>query len=485
MKTLSLLVLGFGCLRLASAELTPQNYDMKAVRDTATLETRIIEDWHPAAKDPTIRQKLVEITVCEWWPGQKVRLPVVMSAPAGGKPCENLIIGNTGIVSKASLPTGAMLRLLKANRVGIVLIGMTTIDAMPPLDQLDDGMKEHLLKTKNLKYTPAWIWGISDMRALTAAMAEPAVFQPKKVLATGGSKRGVATAAAGIADDRFTAILPVVAPIIDSPGGPYVQGMMPDKIVKMNETFLADVKDGKFADIPKAAWEALTSREGIRAAERITVAEAKAAGWTESEMKEACTAAWEVCRTTNYLPELRKRGLEIFYNEGADDNVSPGLLELGKRFPDLPVYIMPGGQHGGAKESGLTKPVASQPDVDENLFAFSQHHFFNARPMLATPKVKAHVDAVKHVLVVEATFPDRSEPQENKLWWSLNRHPDYSIAMEYDRWESVPMERTGPGAFRGEAKLPEKLSSVQLVTVHAHAAGGSTLTVSSPLTELR
>ena len=208
----------------ARAKVTAGSYDMSSARDASTLETRVIEDWHPWAKDTGIRQKLIEITVCEWWPGQKVRLPVTLLAPATGGPCKNVIIGNSGAELKAASPAGAMLRLIKENGVGVALIGMTTVDAMEPVGKLDVGMKEHFLKTKDARYTPAWIWGMSDMRALTAAAAEKEVFQPVKVLATGASKRGVATAAAGIGDDRFTAILPVAAPILDSPGGPYVEG---------------------------------------------------------------------------------------------------------------------------------------------------------------------------------------------------------------------------------------------------------------------
>ncbi|HYF35984.1 MAG TPA: PhoPQ-activated protein PqaA family protein [Prosthecobacter sp.] len=469
----------------SEAEILTQKYDLAQFRDATTLETKVIEDWQPAARDPAVKQKLVEITVCEWWPGQKVRLPVAMSAPVDGGPCENIIIGNIALAAKAPLPAGAMLRLLKQHRVGVVLIGMTTIDAMPPVDQLDDAMKAHLLKTKDMRYTPAWIWGISDMRALTAAIAEKEVFQPKKVLATGGSKRGVATAAAGIADDRFTAILPVVAPIIDSPGGPYVEGLMPPEITRMNEAFLANVKASKYPAVPAAAFEALTFRQNVRAAERITVAEARAAGWTDAEMQAASTAAWEVCRTTNYLPALQSRSVEIFYNQGTNDNVSPGLLELGRKFPALPVYIVPGGQHGGSKESGLTKQVGNLPEVEENLFAFAQHHFFNSRPMAAPPKITRQWDEAARALRIQVTFPDKSEPQKNGLWWSIDRHPDYSLQMEYDSWQSAPLRQTGPATYAGEISPPPGFTSLQFVTVHANTTDGSTLTFSSPLLEFK
>lgn len=471
-------------LSTSRADLIPQRYDLAEIRDPSTLETRVIEDWRPAAKDPSIKQKLVEITVCEWWPGQKVRLPVLLSAPANGGPCRNLIIDNMGLVTKATLPTGAKLRLLKESGVGIVLIGMTPIDAMPPVGELDDGMKANLLKTKDLRFTPAWIWGISDMRALTAAMAEKEIFQPKKVLATGGSKRGVATAAAGIADDCFTAIMPVVAPIIESPGGPYVEGLMPEAITKMNEAFLADVKAGKFPHIPTAAHEALTVRQKARSDERITVTEARAAGWTDAEMKEACNAAWEACRTTNYLPQLQQRGVSIFYNQGTNDNVSPGLLELGRRFPDLRVYLVPGGQHGGGKDSGLTKSVASLPEVDENLYAFARTHFFGGQALPATPRLSHAWNKDTRKLSITVNFSDGVQPQKNDLWWSIDRHPDYSLAMEYDAWQSTPLKQTGSAQYAAEISMPESFKNVQFETVHAYTAGDSTLTFSSRLSEI-
>ena len=194
------------------ADITIGKFDMASIRDAKTLETKVIEDWHANPKDAAIRQKIVEITVCEWWPGMKVRLPVTFLAPATGV-CTNVLIENTGLQLKPAAASGAKLRLLKEQGVGLVFIGMVPIDAMEPVGKLHLMMEDHFIRTKDTRYTPAWIWGISDMRALTTAMAEKEVFQPKKVLATGGSKRGVATAAAGIADDRITAIMPVVAPV--------------------------------------------------------------------------------------------------------------------------------------------------------------------------------------------------------------------------------------------------------------------------------
>ena len=459
----------------ARSDITIGKYDLESIRDTSTLETKVIEDWHPNPKDAAIRQKIVEITVCEWWPGQKVRLPVTMLAPAESV-CTNVLIENTGLQLKPAAATGAKLRLLKEHGVGLIFIGMVPIDAMEPVGKLHLMMEEHFIKTKDTRYTPAWIWGISDMRALTTAIAEKDVFKPKKALATGGSKRGVATAAAGIADDRFTAIMPVVAPVIESPGGPYVEGMMPAEITKMNEAFIAAMTD-------PVGREKLLLRQKARSDERITVQMARDAGWSEAEMKTACNAAWEVCRTTNYLDVLKKRGTEIFYNQGSNDNVSPGLVELGRRFPELPVYIVPGGQHGGAKEAGFVKSVGGLPEVDENLYAFATHHFFGTRRMVAPPTITTQWDKAARRLAVKVVFPDGSEPQENSVWWSVNRHPDYSIAMEFDSWNSASLTKTGAATYIGQATVEGDVKTLDVITVHAHRENGSTLTLSSP--ELR
>ena len=466
------------------AEIHTGTYNMAEVKDASTLETRVIQDWKPMAKYPSVRQKLVEITLCEWWPGQKVRLPVTFNAPANGALCRQIIIGNAGLTMKPAAPAGAMLRLLKEHGVGVVLVGMSTIDAMEPAPKLMPGMKEHMLATKDARYSPAWIWGMSDMRAITAAIAEKDVFQPARILVTGGSKRGVATAAAGIYDDRVTAILPVVAPIIDSPGGPYVHGMMPEAITRMNEQFIIDVRAGKIPGTPVTAADPLIAREKIRSDERIDREAAKAAGWSEEEMQAMCTGAWSVCRTTDHWSAIKQRGLEVFYNQGSNDNVGPGLLKLGQRFPDFPIYVVPGGQHGGAKETGFTKQVGSLPEVDENLFAFAMHHFFKARSMPATPKIVTQWDKATRKLHVSATFPDGSAPQKNELWTAADRHPDYSMQMEYDVWTVAPMDVKKPASFEAEISVSKGTRSLDLVTVHAHTENGSTLTLSSPAIRL-
>lgn len=473
MKSISILVTLFA-VASASADITPATYDLSAIRDTSTLETKVIQDWQPVTKVKGVKQKLVEITVCEWWPGQKVRLPVTLCAPDSDKPCTNVIVGNMGLALKPALPTGAMLKLLTEHGVGVVLAGMSTIDAMEPKGTLHLGMKEQLLKTKNARFTPAWIWGMSDMRALTAAASEPAAFQPKKVLATGGSKRGVGAAVCGIHDARFTAILPVVAPILGNPGGAYVRDSALNDEVAMNAAFLNHLPSG----LPDTARKALEERDERRADQSISRKEVLAAGWSAAEMLQMNDAAWDACRIARHLDVARQRGLEFFYHVGTNDNVCPALRRLGEEHPDFPIYILPGGQHGGPKTTGFTLQTPSQPEAEENLLAFARHHFFGDRSLPAAPRLE--IMAAGNKLKVTVTFAKGVVPGQNTLSWCFNRHPPYTFAAEYDTWKSTPVIAGADGGHSAEIEVPATARTVDVISTHTHEENGLSFHFSSP-----
>lgn len=454
------------------AEVIPATFDLAAIRDAGTLETKVIQDWKPAPKVPGVRQKLVEITVCEWWPGQKVRLPVTLCAPhPGTAPCKNVIISNMGLAPKAALPSGAMLKLLTERGVGVVLIGMGTIDAMEPVGKLHLGMQEHLLKTRDARFTPAWIWGMSDMRALTAAIAETEVFQPEQVLVTGGSKRGVGAAISGIHDERFTAILPVVAPMLGNPGGAYVRGSALFEEAKTNEAFLDQLPPGANPlGLPEGARQALLEREQRRIDQAITREMAVAAGWSEADMLAMNDAAWEACRITAHLDQVKARGLEFFYHVGTNDNVCPALRQLGEQHPDFPHYILPGGQHGGPKTSGFTLQTPSQKEADENLHTFACHHFFGVRTLPQTPVLT--VEAKGGTLEVRVKMPGGVKPETNTVSWSVNRSAPYTYAAEFDPWETKPLAEESPGIHHAEIPIGEKTTTIDLLSTHSHTENG-------------
>lgn len=481
MRSLAFIFVSLGIASVARAQSSSHaSFDIEAIRNTDSLETRVLQDWQPAPQDPAVKQKLLEITVCEWWPGQKVRLPVTLNAPAQGGPCKHVLVANQGLAKRPAMPRGGELELLKKHGVGVVLIGMSTIDAMEPQGELHLGMRRQLLETQDPRYSPAWIWGMSQMRALTAAMTEPDVFQPEKVLATGGSKRGIATAVAGIVDDRFTAILPVVAPPLGNPGAAaWVMGTEPEELLKIDEQFYADLESGKLGLDPEAKT-ALEERAQRRADNRVTLADAQKAGWTAAEIEAITDKVWDASRVTNYLPQLRKRGLEIFYNVGTNDSVSPSLLELGQKFPDFPICIIPGGQHGGPATAGFTRQVPKLPEIQDNFGSFARHHFFGDRSFPSVPEIASEWSPDSKTLGVTVTFADGIEPEANTLWWNLNRSQPYTLPFEYDEWESVPMEKTGAGRFEATVTLSDALHRLDFVSLHTHTENGLPLTLSSP-----
>ncbi|MEQ1748894.1 MAG: hypothetical protein ABL974_05700 [Prosthecobacter sp.] len=108
------------------------------------------------------------------------------------------------------------------------------------------------------------------------------------------------------------------------------------------------------------------------------------------------------------------------------------------------------------------------------------YHFFKARRMVATPKIVTQWDKATRKLHVIATFPDGSAPQKNDLWISPDRHPDYSMQMEYDAWTSTPMNSKGSAIFDSEITVEAGAKTLDVITVHTHTENGYTLTVSNP-----
>jgi hypothetical protein len=461
----------------------PALFDLDAIYDPRTLEIEVHQDWKEAPKSNDVLLKLVEITVCEWWRGQKVRLPVTFAVPKGQTPCRHVVVENMGLALKAAMPSEGSLELLQKHGVGVVMVGMGTLDAMEPKGKLHLGMREQLLKTKDARYTPAWIWGMSDMRAMTAASVESSMFQPEKVLATGGSKRGVGAAVSGIHDPRFTAIMPVVAPIHASPGGLFVRGSGLPEVDKANQNFLDALAPGPNPlHLPETARQAFLEREQRRLDQAITVEQALEAGWSHDEMVSMNKAAWHHCLIANHLEKVEQRKLAYFFHIGTNDNVCPDLIELGKAHADFPIYILPGGQHGGPKTNGYSLQTPSRPEVEQNLVAFGQHHFFGGDALPKPPVVSIEPASDGRQLKVEVGMNGESATTMNKLSWCLDRSPAYTFAAEFDVWETAELMPSESGNLHATIDIPLGAHHVDFVSTHTTQLNGSPFHFSSAYT---
>lgn len=366
-------------LLLIASSVPAQPYDLAAIRDASTLETKVLRDWHPAARDQTVRSKLVEITACEWWAGQKVRLPVTFNIPAGAV-CSNIVVMNMGLANNPAFPRPDELKLLKDHGVGIVMVGM---------------------------------------------------------------------------------------------------GTRPRHLRDADQRFYTELAAGRLGLDPKIRV-ALDERDGRRAGQRVTLAEAKDAGWTPQQIAEMTPLSWNVSRITDYLPALHRRGLEYFYCVGANDSVSPALRELGRQLPKFPLYIVPGGQHGGPATAGFTRRTPLLPEVRENFITFALHHFFGARRLPPAPRLTHKWDPDKMTLTVSAKLPPELRTTASTLWWSVDRAEPFTFFFEYDHWESRPMSGDTAGGFTATVKLADQPERLDILTVHTTVENGLPFTVSSP-----
>ena len=56
-------------------------FDMEEIRDSSTLQIKVLQKWHQVQGPIATRQKLVTINVGDLWPGQEYRIPVRMVVP--------------------------------------------------------------------------------------------------------------------------------------------------------------------------------------------------------------------------------------------------------------------------------------------------------------------------------------------------------------------------------------------------------------------
>ena len=93
-------------------------FNTEEILDENTLETKTLQDWHPVG---ATRQKLIEINVAQWWPGQDYRIPVRLIVPLEGKAKGFSITGANPYetLMKDARPTDFQAKLL-AGGVGIV-----------------------------------------------------------------------------------------------------------------------------------------------------------------------------------------------------------------------------------------------------------------------------------------------------------------------------------------------------------------------------
>lgn len=456
---------------LAAPATVDSLFKTEEILDESTLETKTLEDWHPVG---ATRQKLIEINVAEWWPGQDYRIPVRLIVPLEGKAKGFSITGSNaydGLLQGSKL-SDFEAKLL-ANGVGIVKTHVKAFRHIPGKQGLEQKMQRVFIKDLNPRYTPLWIWSMTLMRATTAAYAESDHFEKGKVAGSGSSKNGMSPATALINDERFTATCSNHAPAYFSS----------TRRAEREEVAKGEEANQAFFDAVKAGDIDLDQQRG-KFYQRVMVGNgmgqmALKAGKSMDEMQTFADRLWSSACVTENWDRLMERGVDILFEPGTHDYVAYDILWGAQNHPQVPVYYQPNGGHD------QTPHVATAKD-EQNRDAFLWHHFFGGEPLLSPPR-SSH-ERVGEQLKVQVKFEDGPQPESGRIWWIYDRAPAGSapflhVRLPDEQW--ADMERDPEtGEWIATIPLKDGASRIDFFSNHGHKANGYQQYLSSPYTRV-
>jgi hypothetical protein len=442
-QLIPLCLLGFFQVMSTTAE-DLEVFDMDAIRDPATLETKVLQDWQ-TVKGPDIatRQKLITINVGEIWPGQDYRLPVRMVVPANRKARGFHLTGGNSPrnLERQTRPRGTNLKLLKGG-VGLV---MTVVQEPGSYGEVELGgaAEARFAKSLNPRYKiQYWAWPATLMRAITAAYAETEHFRKGNIAVTGSSKNGASPSMAIIHDERMTAVHATVSPIWDSP------------------LRLCDQKAwDQHLDVGGKQRGFSGGHFGPNFNQR-----ALNAGHTWKDLQGFARNISDQVFISRNLKALRARDVEMLFHPGTHDMVAYDMAWGGAHHPSIPVYLGANSGHGKKAHPKIERDQQNKP-------AFLLHHFFPdevTEPLLTPPEMETEI--TENVLKVTVRFAPNSGEKSGRIWWMNDRGPDGSP--QYLK-ELIPDQNTKEmihdadrGVWTVKIQLDSKASSIDLFSNH-------------------
>lgn len=390
---------------MASALASPTGgkaalFDMAAIRDASTLKVEVLQDWHRVEGPVPTRQKLITISIGEMWPGQDFRRPVRMVVPADRRARGfHLTGGNTPERIRRDTKAGGVDADLLKGGVGLVQTVVQVLE-MSGLGTLARESETRFVKTLDPRVKiQYWAWPATMMRAVTAAHAEAAHFDPEgRIAMSGGSKNGATPSMAIIHDDRMTAVFASVSPIWDSPLR-LCDRKAWDELEAVTGPLRHPFLGGHFGPIFNRA--------------------ALAAGRSWEDLEKFALDVSDGVFVTRNIDALRARGVDLLFHPGTHDFVAYDLAWGGKHHPDIPVYL------GANTGHGKRNPHPENERDEQNKAAFLIGHFFDGvEPLLEAPAVESRVR--EDTLEIAVRFHPGSGEESGRVWWIYDRPPDGS-----------------------------------------------------------
>ncbi len=451
-------------------------FNTAEILDESTLDIKILKDWHVDKLTPSTRQKLVEINVGEWAPGEDYRIPVRLIVPLKGKAKGFHITGGNpyeGLMKGSRL--SAFHEKLLASGVGIVKTHVKAPREIPGKKGLQARMERLFQEDLNPRYTTVWIWSMTLMRAATVAYAETGHFEKGKVAGAGNSKNGMSPAAALINDERFTATHSGHAPAYYSPTRRADREEM-DKVEAANNEFFKAVKAGDIElQKQRAKFYQGVMVGGKRSMDKIALK----AGNSMDELHNVMDCLVPKISVTKNWDRLMKRGVDMFFQPGTHDYVAYDILWGAQNHAQLPVYYEPNGGHD------QTPHVATAKD-EQNREAFLWNHFFGGEPLLKPPTSSHKVNQNK--LNVSVRFDEGPQPISGRIWWIYDRAPAGSapflhVQIPEDQWMDMEYDAK-TGAWTAIILLKNDFSQIDFFSSHGLEVNGYKQYLSSPYTRV-
>jgi hypothetical protein len=429
-------------------------FNMEQIKDVSLLELKVLQDWHPVATTPRTQQKIVEITLCNFENGRKVRIPVTYVVPDAKQSCNFIVsYGNLGPTIYKEFD-GLQTKMLE-NGIGFVLPAIGPIKKMKPDGlQIDADMKQLMKKTRNIKYTSAWLWGATYMRAITAALEEKEHFLNEKISCDGRSKSGMASAIAMIHYPEVTGLYARVWPSASFPE--YSTKAYKEKVEQDNKTFyqrLAAGEISKLGTIEDEAYKAMQNRA------KKMVANDKYPKFSKYFSKEFSG----LFLVTENLDALKEKNAQYHFFVGTNDNITMDVPLLAKNYPDHPITYYPGGMHGGMSRF---RGISGTPDSEEaktNRIAFFSQFYLEEQVILEKPEIKYNYKPENSTLSVTVSFKNDS-PKEVSLHYAYNRFTAGSKGYEYDEWKQQSMEKKDKHTWQLQIVVPEQVKTVSMLS---------------------
>lgn len=453
-----ILVAGYDALSGEQSEV--ELFDIAAMRDPSTLDAAVVRDWHVVDGRTRSRQKVVEITVGEAFPGKAYRVKVQFAVPVDKK-AQGFSL--TGGVSDRDIRVGGCDGELIAAGVGLVKTHINNLpgDLKRPRDEL-------FYKALDPQYRNFWIWPATYMRAITAAYAESHHFEKGKVLVSGVSKVGETSAVTLINDDRVTAAFGSVCPIYASP----VRLCDPAALARL-ETHDRARAGKRRGGIWLGGLAGPSMKRG-----------ALAAGKTPKQLQEFAAGLADRLFMSRNVAKLKTRCTQFLFQPGTHDMVSYDGIWGGMHAPDVPVYNAANSGHGKKGHPGNLKVSNRTP--------FILNHFLGAeKPMLEPPAVSTTLR--DNTLEVTVTFKPGSEEESGRAFWVFDRGPDGSPAYLEDlipdeNWKDMVYDKV-LRAWTVKIDLDKEVGHVDVFSNHRKtlSINGETYVtaISSPYTRVK